>query len=142
MNWGGLYPKNPWPMLTIGCLGDAAAASLTIDLDLISRKSASATAVQYFEIKELRVPLAVKRPTDYTYQTSCFWLATRAAGCSFAFWSIVAENFLTVSMFLIADIRLIKERVKAGLKRVGCIRSEREGRKRAVTPKKKVVTAV
>lgn len=33
INGGGLYPKKPWPMLTIGCTGDAAAASLTIDLD-------------------------------------------------------------------------------------------------------------
>jgi hypothetical protein len=34
MNCGGLYPKKPCPMLTIGCLGEAAAASLTIVLDL------------------------------------------------------------------------------------------------------------
>ena len=32
MKSGGLYPKKPWPMLTMGCLGDAAAPSLTIDL--------------------------------------------------------------------------------------------------------------
>jgi hypothetical protein len=34
INCGGLYPKKPCPMLTMGCLGDAAAASLTIVLDL------------------------------------------------------------------------------------------------------------
>lgn len=33
MNLGGLYPKKPCPMLTMGCLGDAAAASLMMDLD-------------------------------------------------------------------------------------------------------------
>lgn len=32
MNFGGLYPKKPWPILTIGCFGEAAAASFTIVL--------------------------------------------------------------------------------------------------------------
>lgn len=32
MKSGGLYPKKPWPMFTIGCFGDAAAASLMIVL--------------------------------------------------------------------------------------------------------------
>lgn len=32
MNWGGLYPKKPWPRFTMGCFGEFAAASLTIDL--------------------------------------------------------------------------------------------------------------
>lgn len=33
MNCGGLYPKKPCPILTIGCFGDAAAPSLTMLLD-------------------------------------------------------------------------------------------------------------
>ncbi|KUI73778.1 hypothetical protein VM1G_11930 [Cytospora mali] len=34
MNCGGLYPKKPWPMFTMGWTGDAAAASLMMDLEV------------------------------------------------------------------------------------------------------------
>lgn len=65
---GGLYPKKPWPMLMIGCLGEAAAASLMMDLG--SHVS--------------RTLKTQSRKESKSYQTSCRLPATRAAGFSFS----------------------------------------------------------
>lgn len=105
MKFGGLYPKNPCPMLTIGCLGDAAAPSLTIVLPSIVREHHVINQRQPWREKEgggVTVPTnigrrycrlqigrkALPRQLDKEselgmtpYQTSCFLPATRAAGC-------------------------------------------------------------
>ena len=52
--------KKPWPMLTIGCTGEAAAAALTMDLASVS--SADACTIRH------------------AYHTSCFTLDTLLAG--------------------------------------------------------------
>lgn len=41
MNLGGLYPKNPWPMLMMGWFGEAVAASLMMDLSRFSYSKAA-----------------------------------------------------------------------------------------------------
>jgi hypothetical protein len=37
MKSGGLYPKKPWPIFTMGCFGEAAAPSLTMVLQIYIR---------------------------------------------------------------------------------------------------------
>jgi hypothetical protein len=93
-------------MLTMGCRGDAAAASLTMDLRQCQNRT-------FF----LHLRAQNKEPEKH-YQTSCLFPATRAAGLSFWLILTLADEWSdrrTIGEQLEADVLAI--RIRNGTRR-------------------------